>query len=105
VRQADLPATAHYFADGTTVETAAVEPLYPMATVAYFQCVFAAITLILVAGSLLGQMSFAAWMLSFVPLWLTFSYIVGAFSVSWLHGPFISVACQGEYGLQTASST
>jgi Amt family ammonium transporter len=80
VGQADLPATAHYFADGTTVETAAVEPLYPMATVVYFQCVFAAITLILVAGSLLGRMSFAAWML-FVPLWLTFSYTVGAFSV------------------------
>jgi Amt family ammonium transporter len=79
VGRAALPATVHYRADGS-VETAAVEPLYPMATVVYFQCVFAAITLILVAGSLLGRMSFLAWMI-FVPLWLTFSYTVGAFSL------------------------
>uniref|UniRef100_A0A453MEG4 Ammonium transporter n=1 Tax=Aegilops tauschii subsp. strangulata TaxID=200361 RepID=A0A453MEG4_AEGTS len=79
VGRASLPATAHYRADGT-LETAMVEPYFPMATVVYFQCVFAAITLILVAGSLLGRMSFLAWML-FVPLWLTFSYTVGAFSV------------------------
>jgi Amt family ammonium transporter len=79
IGQADLPATGHYHADGSP-ETAAVEPLYPMATVVYFQCVFAAITLILIAGSLLGRMSFLAWMI-FVPLWLTFSYTIGAFSV------------------------
>ncbi|VAH97261.1 unnamed protein product [Triticum turgidum subsp. durum] len=79
VGRASLPATAHYRADGS-LETAMVEPYFPMATVVYFQCVFAAITLILVAGSLLGRMSFLAWML-FVPLWLTFSYTVGAFSV------------------------
>ncbi|CAN1132359.1 Ammonium transporter 2 member 4 [Linum perenne] len=42
--------------------------------------VFACITLILVAGSLLGRMNFTAWVM-FVPLWLTFSYTVGAFSV------------------------
>ncbi|EMS54570.1 Ammonium transporter 3 member 2 [Triticum urartu] len=78
VGRASLPATAHYRADGS-LETAMVEPYFPMATVVYFQCVFAAITLILVAGSLLGRMSFLAWML-FVPLWLTFSYTVGAFS-------------------------
>uniref|UniRef100_J3LSU3 Ammonium transporter AmtB-like domain-containing protein n=1 Tax=Oryza brachyantha TaxID=4533 RepID=J3LSU3_ORYBR len=53
---------------------------YPAATLVFFQFVFAAITLILVAGSLLGRMNFRAWML-FVPLWLTFSYTVGAFSV------------------------
>ncbi|KAF0915155.1 hypothetical protein E2562_034072 [Oryza meyeriana var. granulata] len=53
---------------------------YPAATLLFFQFVFAAITLILVAGSLLGRMNFRAWML-FVPLWLTFSYTVGAFSV------------------------
>ena len=79
IAQGDLPATGHYHADGSP-ETAAVEPFYPMATVVYFQCVFAAITLILVAGSLLGRMSFLAWML-FVPLWLTFSYTIGAFSI------------------------
>ncbi|WOL17460.1 ammonium transporter 4 member 1 [Canna indica] len=54
--------------------------LYPSATLVYFQFVFAAITLILIAGSLLGRMNFKAWML-FVPLWLTFSYTVGAFSL------------------------
>jgi hypothetical protein len=32
------------------------------------------------AGSVLARMSFKAWMM-FVPLWLTFSYTVGAFSV------------------------
>lgn len=54
--------------------------LFPAATLVYFQFVFAAITLILVAGSLLGRMNFKAWMM-FVPLWLTFSYTIGAFSV------------------------
>jgi Amt family ammonium transporter len=53
---------------------------YPAATLLFFQFVFAAITLILVAGSLLGRMNFRAWML-FVPLWLTFSYTIGAFSL------------------------
>ncbi|CAD5190697.1 ammonium transporter 2 member 5-like [Musa acuminata AAA Group] len=54
--------------------------LYPNATLVYFQFVFAAITPILIAGSLLGRMNFKAWML-FVPLWLTFSYTIGAFSL------------------------
>ncbi|KAJ0982586.1 hypothetical protein J5N97_010841 [Dioscorea zingiberensis] len=54
--------------------------LYPRATLVFFQFVFAAITVVLVAGALLGRMNFQAWML-FVPLWLTFSYTVGAFSV------------------------
>ena len=53
---------------------------YPMATMVYFQFVFAAITLVLIAGSFLGRMNFLAWMV-FVPLWLTFSYCVGAFSI------------------------
>ncbi len=53
---------------------------FPMATMVYFQFVFAAITLIIMAGAFLGRMSFKAWML-FVPLWLTFSYTVGAFSL------------------------
>ncbi|KAJ6744434.1 AMMONIUM TRANSPORTER MEP2 [Salix purpurea] len=42
----------------------------------WFQCVFAAITLILLAR----RMNFKAWM-AFVPLLLTFSYTVGAFSL------------------------
>ncbi|GMP94629.1 hypothetical protein CsSME_00044023 [Camellia sinensis var. sinensis] len=54
--------------------------MFPNATMVFFQCVFAAITLILIAGALLGRMNFYAWML-FVPLWLTFSYTFGAFSI------------------------
>jgi Amt family ammonium transporter len=79
LNQAILPATVHYHSDGT-LESPALAPLYPLATMVYFQFVFAAITVILLAGSLLGRMNFRAWML-FVPLWLTFSYTVGAFSL------------------------
>ncbi|XP_072958046.1 ammonium transporter 2 member 5-like [Typha angustifolia] len=61
-----------------------------MATMVFFQFVFAAITLILVAGALLGRMNFHAWML-FVPLWLTFSYTVGAYSI-WCPDGFLSKA-------------
>ncbi|XP_030545851.1 ammonium transporter 2 member 5-like [Rhodamnia argentea] len=53
---------------------------FPNATMVYFQFVFAAITLILIAGALLGRMNFHAWML-FVPLWLTFSYTITAYSI------------------------
>lgn len=53
---------------------------FPNATMVYFQFVFAAITLILIAGAVLGRMNFYAWMM-FVPLWLTFSYTIGAFSI------------------------
>jgi ammonium transporter, Amt family len=50
----------------------------------YFQSVFAAITVIILAGGLVGRMSFKAWMI-FCPLWLLFSYGVGAFSI-WAGG-------------------
>ncbi|GMY12620.1 ammonium transporter 3 member 1-like, partial [Fagus crenata] len=76
---ATLPETAQYDSNGV-LETAVAQPFYPMATMVWFQCVFAAITLILLAGSLLGRMNIKAWMM-FVPLWLTFSYTVGAFSL------------------------
>ncbi len=46
----------------------------------YFQFVFAAITPLLIAGSVLGRMNFKAWML-FVPLWSSIVYSVGAFSI------------------------
>ncbi|EYU31242.1 hypothetical protein MIMGU_mgv1a022899mg, partial [Erythranthe guttata] len=62
IGQAKLPATVHYFSDG---ETDMAAPNYPMASMVWFQCVFATV---------------AAWMM-FVPLWLTFSYTVGAFSL------------------------
>ncbi len=68
---------------------------FPLSTLAYFQFVFAAITVILLAGSILGRVSFKAWMV-FVPLWITIVYSVNAFSIwgggwlgafpSWLSG-------------------
>ena len=53
---------------------------FPLSTMAYFQFVFAAITVILMAGAILGRFSFRAWML-FVPVWITFVYSVNAFSI------------------------
>jgi len=47
-------------------------------TLAYFQFVFAAITPLLFLGSVVGRMSFKAWLI-FVPLWSTFAYSVNAF--------------------------
>ncbi|TKY60479.1 Ammonium transporter 3 member 1 [Spatholobus suberectus] len=78
-KQAGLPATPHYFHNGG-LETAEIEPFYPMATMVWFQCVFAAITVVILAGSVLARMNFKAWMM-FVPLWVTFSYTIGAFSL------------------------
>ena len=63
---------------------------FPAATMVYFQFVFAAITLVLIAGALLGRMNFYAWML-FVPLWLTFSYTFVAFSI-WYPDGFLAKA-------------
>ncbi|KAK6152944.1 hypothetical protein DH2020_012583 [Rehmannia glutinosa] len=88
-----LAATVHRFSKNGTVETAMVAPYYPMASLVWFQCVFAAITVVLVAGSVLGRMNIKAWMM-FVPMWVTFSYTVGAFSL-W-GGGFCSI---GGYGL------
>ncbi|KAK3361160.1 ammonium transporter AmtB-like domain-containing protein [Lasiosphaeria ovina] len=53
---------------------------FPLATMVYFQFVFAAITLVIMAGAFLGRMNIYAWMV-FVPLWLTLSYTVGAYSI------------------------
>lgn len=66
----------------TIPEAAAAFPnfRFPGAAMIYFQFVFAAITPLLIAGSVLGRMNFKAWMI-FVPLWSTFVYTVGAFSI------------------------
>ncbi|GAA0185553.1 hypothetical protein Leryth_004623 [Lithospermum erythrorhizon] len=69
--------------------------MFPNATMVFFQFVFAAITLILIAGALLGRMNFYAWML-FVPLWLTFSYTVGAFTI-WSTNGWLSTAGLIDY--------
>jgi Amt family ammonium transporter len=53
---------------------------FPQASLVYFQLVFAAITPILLMGSVLGRISFRVWLL-FVPLWITFAYTVNAFLI------------------------
>lgn len=53
---------------------------FPLSTMVYFQFVFAAITIIITGGAYLGRMSFVAWTV-FVPLWITFSYAIGAYSI------------------------
>jgi Amt family ammonium transporter len=79
---------------------------FPMATLVYFQFVFAAITVIILAGSVLGRMSFTAWMI-FCPVWMTLVYTVGAFSLwggGWLAG--LGVAdFSGGYVIHLAAAT
>ncbi len=53
---------------------------FPQSTLVYFQFVFAAITPLLMLGSILGRINFKAWLL-FVPLWITFCYTVNAFLI------------------------
>jgi ammonium transporter, Amt family len=77
-------ATSAVFTTGqATIPAAAsgMPPLaFPMATLMFFQFVFAAITVIILAGSVLGRMNFTAWMI-FCPVWMTLVYTVGAFSL------------------------
>src|ERR1700693_198118 len=77
-------ATSAAFTTGqATVPAAAagMPPLtFPMATLVFFQFVFAAITVIILAGSVLGRLSFKAWVI-FCPVWMTLVYTVGAFSL------------------------
>ncbi|HUC60613.1 MAG TPA: ammonium transporter [Alphaproteobacteria bacterium] len=79
-----LLATSAGFITGQATVPAAASGMpamaFPMATLMFFQFVFAAITVIILAGSVLGRMNFTAWAI-FVPLWMTFSYTVGAFSL------------------------
>jgi Amt family ammonium transporter len=53
---------------------------FPKSTLVYFQFVFAAITPILMLGSVLGRINFKAWV-PFVVLWITFVYVVNAFLI------------------------
>jgi ammonium transporter, Amt family len=52
----------------------------PQSSLVYFQFVFAAITPILMLGSVLGRVNFKAW-IPFVALWSTFIYAVNAFLI------------------------
>src|SRR5579864_1062711 len=77
-------ATSAAFTTGQAIVPAAASGMpaltFPMATLIFFQFVFAAITVIILAGSLLGRMNFTAWMI-FCPVWMTLVYTVGAFSL------------------------
>src|SRR5258708_18124403 len=53
---------------------------FPLSALVCFEFVCAAITVILLLGSILGRTSFKAWML-FVPLWISIVYAVNAFSI------------------------
>ncbi|MGH7223143.1 MAG: ammonium transporter [Gemmataceae bacterium] len=104
------PATAALFETGEAVVPAAaggMPPLaFPMATMTYFQFVFAAITVIILGGSLLGRMSFKAWVI-FCPLWMTFVYTVGCFSLwggGWLSS-MGAVDFSGGYVIHLAAAT
>jgi Amt family ammonium transporter len=61
-------------------ELAEEEFLFPMSTLAYFQIVFAAITPILMLGSVLGRFNFKAW-IPFVALWTLLVYTINAFLI------------------------
>jgi Amt family ammonium transporter len=53
---------------------------FPMATLVYFQFVFAGITPLLMLGSVLGRFNFRAW-IPFVLLWSSLIYTVNAFAI------------------------
>ena len=79
---------------------------FPMSTMMFFQFVFAAITVIILAGSLIGRMSFKAWII-FVPVWMTFVYTVGCFSIwggGWL-AQLGALDFSGGYVIHLAAGT
>jgi ammonium transporter, Amt family len=104
------PATSAAFTTGqaTIPEAAAGMPAltFPMATLIFFQFVFAAITVIILAGSVLGRMNFTAWMI-FCPVWMTLVYTVGAFSIwggGWLAAKGVA-DFSGGYVIHLAAGT
>jgi Amt family ammonium transporter len=53
---------------------------FPQSSLVYFQFVFAAITPILMLGSVLGRVNFKAWLV-FVPIWISCVYVINAFLI------------------------
>ncbi|MGN6257969.1 MAG: ammonium transporter [Solirubrobacterales bacterium] len=85
-------------------ELAEEEFLFPQSTLAYFQIVFAAITPILMLGSVLGRFNFKAW-IPFVALWTLLIYTVNAFLI-WGGGFFAqkgAVDYSGGYVIHLAA--
>jgi Amt family ammonium transporter len=102
--------TSAAFTTGQAVipEAAAGMPdlTFPMATLMFLQFVFAAITVIILAGSVLGRMNFTAWVI-FCPVWMTLVYTVGAFSL-WGGGWLSQLGVQdfpGGYVIHLAAGT
>src|SRR3954462_8556510 len=69
---------------------------FPQSTLIYFQFVFAAITPILMLGSVLGRINFKAW-IPFVLLWSSLIYTVNAFLI-WGGGYFAQHGALGFSG-------
>ncbi len=77
---------------------------FPQSSLIYFQFVFAAISPIILAGAVLGRMSFKAWMI-FVPAWSLLVYSVNAFMLwggGWL-GQLGAVDYSGGYVIHVAA--
>ncbi len=105
------PATSAAYITGQAIVPEAASGMpsmaFPMATLIYFQFVFAAITVIILAGSVLGRMNFTAWMI-FCPVWMTVVYTVGAFSLwggGWLASNFSVADFSGGYVIHLAAGT
>ncbi len=85
-------------------EFSELEFSFPTSTLAYFQIVFAAITPILMLGSVLGRINFKAW-IPFVALWTVFVYTINAFLI-WGGGFFAqkgAVDFSGGYVIHLAA--
>jgi ammonium transporter, Amt family len=104
-----LATSAGFSLGQATIPAAAAgmpEMAFPMATLVFFQFVFAAITVIILGGSVLGRMNFAAWVI-FCPVWMTLVYTVGAFSIwggGWLAG-MGAADFSGGYVIHLAAGT
>jgi Amt family ammonium transporter len=85
-------------------EFSELEFSFPESTLAYFQIVFAAITPILMLGSVLGRINFKAW-IPFVALWTVLVYTINAFLI-WGGGFFAqhgAVDFSGGYVIHLAA--
>src|SRR5215467_8277226 len=104
-----LATSANFMTGQATIPAAAAgipELTFPMATLIFFQFVFAAITVIILGGAVLGRMNFTAWAI-FCPVWMTLVYTVGAFSL-WGGGWLSQLGVQdfsGGYVIHLAAGT
>ena len=90
--------------EGHLPELPEVKFLFPESTLAYFQIVFAAITPLLMLGSVLGRINFKAW-IPFVALWTVLIYTINAFLI-WGGGFFAqkgAVDFSGGYVIHLAA--